>query len=526
MADPSQSALHRALALSTEAQLDAITSPARQLAIIASAGSGKTRVLTLRTAYRASEGTLDPSKTLVATFSRKAADELRHRLFRLGVRDLTCGTIHSVALRLLNDQRSAIGRPPVELLIDRSKVIAQALKVHSVSGIAPASIEAEIGWAKARQLAASTYEDAAVKSGRPAPMARAQVSEIFATYETLKRQQGRLDLDDLLGHATTLISTNAQFQAAVAWRFHHVALDETQDLNPAQLALILAICGNDPDLTFVGDPNQSIYGWNGSDATLMSDLSGRFPNIQTVHLRSNKRSSRHIVDTANAALGATGFISEAADRGSPPTVSRFASDADEARAIAEALWRNEFAAGTLKTVAILARTNSQLQAVANALDAHAVPYRFAGAELAPGSDLRSTPTTLQMQHDEVAADQVTLSTFHRAKGLEWHTVYLIGVADGIVPYKLARTHEALAEEQRLFYVALTRATDALHLSWAERTSIAGSEGRRRGPSRWLAPIEQHLATRAREEAPLEQSFRLERLRSIRASLEHSRPTEN
>ena len=206
-------------------------------------------------------------------------------------------------------------------------------------------------------------------------MARAQVSEIFATYETLKRQQGRLDLDDLLGHATTLISTNAQFQAAVAWRFHHVALDETQDLNPAQLALILAICGNDPDLTFVGDPNQSIYGWNGSDATLMSDLSGRFPNIQTVHLRSNKRSSRHIVDTANAALGATGFISEAADRGSPPTVSRFASDADEARAIAEALWRNEFAAGTLKTVAILARTNSQLQAVANALDAICAPPR-------------------------------------------------------------------------------------------------------------------------------------------------------
>jgi superfamily I DNA/RNA helicase len=89
---------------------------------------------------------------------------------------------------------------------------------------------------------------------------------------------------------------------------------------------------------------------------------------------------------------------------------------------------------------------------------------------------------------------------------------------------LARTHEALAEEQRLFYVALTRATDALHLSWAERPSALTGDHRRRGPSRWLQPIELHLAKRAREDAPLEKISRLERLRAIRASIDASPPT--
>jgi DNA helicase-2/ATP-dependent DNA helicase PcrA len=519
MADSTHTALDRALSLSTEAQLEAIHSTARQLAIVASAGSGKTRVLTLRTAYRASEGTLDPSKTLVATFSRKAADELRHRLFRLGVRDLTCGTIHSVALRLLNDQRSALGRPPVELLIDRSRVIAQAMGSLGISGVTPAALETEIAWAKARLLDPATYEAIASTSGRQTPLQRADLARVFSTYETLKRQQGRLDLDDLLSHATSAISTNEAFRAAVAWRFRHIALDETQDLNPAQLGLILAICGDDPDLTFVGDPNQSIYGWNGSDASLMADLTARFPSTQTVYLRSNKRSSRHIVDAANAALGASGLVIDASDRGAPPTITRFANDDDEAETIALQLWRNEFPAETLSGVAILARTNAQLQTIANALDAASIPYRFAGAELAPASDVRASTKSGSFDEPASAVDQVTLSTFHRSKGLEWKTVYLVGLADGLVPYKMARTHEALAEEQRLFYVALTRATDALHLSWAERPSAMTEDHRRRGPSRWLEPIEVHLAKRAREDAPLEKASRLERLRAIRASID-------
>ena len=524
MADSTHTALDQALGLSTTAQREAIYSTARQLAIVASAGSGKTRVLTLRTAYRASEGTLDPSKTLVATFSRKAADELRHRLFRLGVRDLTCGTIHSVALRLLNDQRSALGRPPVELLIDRSRVMSQAMGALGISGVTPTAIETEISWAKARLIDPTTSEATASTSGRQPPLPRVDLARIFSTYETLKRQQGRLDLDDLLSHATAAISTNEQFKAAVAWRFRHVALDETQDLNPAQLGLILAICGDDPDLTFVGDPNQSIYGWNGSDASLMADLTARFPNTETVYLRSNKRSSRHIVDAANAALGASGLVIEASDRGAPPTITRFANDDDEAQAIAGQLWRNEFPAETLSSVAILARTNAQLQTIANALDTADVPYRFAGADLAPASDLRGATKTLAFEDLPLERDCVTLSTFHRSKGLEWKTVYLSGLADGLVPYKLARTHEALAEEQRLFYVALTRATDALHLSWAERPSALTGDHRRRGPSRWLQPIELHLAKRAREDAPLEKISRLERLRAIRASIDASPPT--
>jgi DNA helicase-2/ATP-dependent DNA helicase PcrA len=515
--------LDQAIAKSTADQRRAITSTSRQLAIVAGAGSGKTRVLTLRTAYRSREGTLDPSKTLVATFSRKAAEELRQRLFRLGVRDVTCSTIHAVALRILNDHRSSLGRPDVSLLLNRSSLLDQALRAVDSTSALPTVVEAEIAWAKSRRLDAESYAEGARAKARSCPLPWGEFARVFSTYESLKRQQGRLDLDDLLIDATRLVVTNEVFRSAVAWRFRHIFLDETQDLNPAQLHLILAICGEDPDLTFVGDPNQAIYGWNGSDASLMDDLTRRFAETETIYLRSNKRSSRHIVEVANAALGAPEVNSDARERGHPPTITRFATDEDEAQTIARQIWRSEGATANLSSVAVLARTNAQLQRVADALDGLHVAYKFAGSDLTPASDVR-VPTTFNVGGGaDQTDDRVTLSTFHRSKGLEWPTVYLIGLADSLVPYRMARTHDALAEEQRLFYVALTRPTERLQLSWAERPGLGVGEQRRRQPSRWLHAIERHLERQAQRDAPLDAAARQRKLDELRQSLTTEAP---
>ena len=515
---PPEQALATALERCTAIQLEAIRSTSRQLCIQAGAGSGKTRVLTLRIARRVADEQLDPTRGLVATFSRKAAEELRHRLFLLGVRDLQAGTIHAIALRMLNDFRSDRRQRKVVLVPDRTRMISSVLETSYSSGMRPAAIEAEISWAKSRGLTPTSYLEAASFAGRKSPGPRQEIAETFLRYEQLRVQQGKLDLDDLLLEATRLMSEDLSFREAMQWRYQHLSLDEAQDLNPAQRDLLLVLAGDDPDLTFVGDPNQSVYGWNGADPNLMADLVDRYPTTQTVILLANHRSTKRIVDVANAALGAPGARSTAREGGTPPKVLSFPTESDEARGIALTLLQKKSKPETLNSTAVLARTNAQLQAIADELDVVGVPYRFAGGDLAPGVDSRSTVNRSTPELDTDAPTGIVLATFHRSKGLEWSSVFVIGVAEGIVPFSAASTHEELAEERRLLYVALTRATDTLTISWSERRSSAGrAEGRRRGPSPWLAAIEQELARQARAEMPLEGEERqrqLDRLRKI------------
>ncbi len=513
---PPEQALAVALERCTAIQLEAIESESRQLCIQAGAGSGKTRVLTLRIARRVADDEIDPMRGLVATFSRKAAEELRHRLFLLGVRDLQTGTIHSIALRLLNEFRNDRHQKSVVLVPDRTRLIDTILNSSISSGMRPAAIEAEISWAKSRGLTPATYLDAAASAGRKSPGPRQEIADAFLRYEQLRVQQGKLDLDDLLLEATRTLSNDLSFREAMQWRYQHLSLDEAQDLNPAQRDLLLVLAGDDPDFTFVGDPNQSVYGWNGADPNLMADLVDRYPRTQTVILLANHRSTKRIVDVANAALGAPGARSTARDGGAAPTVRSYPTDVDEAKAIAQSLLQKKSQPKALSATAILARTNAQLQIIANELDALNIPYRFAGGDLAPGVNGRVTDARSMPDLESEAPGGVILATFHRSKGLEWSSVFVIGVAEGIVPFSAASTHDELAEERRLLYVALTRATDTLTITWPERRTMSGrTEGRRRGPSPWLASIEQELARQARAEMPLEGEERQRQLNRLR-----------
>ncbi len=508
-----------ALERSTATQLDAITAPDRQLQIIAAAGSGKTRVLTLRLAYRCREEQLDPARALVATFSRRAADELRSRLFTYGVRDLTTGTIHGLALRLINEFRHDRGGKPAEVLTSRHALLRQVLGQldRPAPGLTPQSLDAEIGWAKSRSIGPDGYSEAAAGAQRRSPAARSLVADTYAAFERLRLSAGVLDFDDLLSTATTLLNDDARFAAAIRWRYEHLSLDEAQDLNPAQRDLLLAIIGDDPDFTFVGDPNQSIYGWNGADPDLMGDLARRFPATRTIHLRANHRSSAGIVQVAGAALGAPGAGRSAKVGGIVPTVHYYPTDADEASDIAAFCLHEGRRRGSYAAVAVLARTNAQLQIVADALDRVGAPYRLAGGELAPASDLDQRSAKPRLDLPQV--DDVVLSTFHKAKGLEWSSVVVMGVAEGLVPLHFATTQAELAEERRLLYVALTRATDHLRITFAERRVHNGQvDSRRRAPSRWLAEMEFDLQRQHDEAAPVLGAARLKILEEIRRQL--------
>jgi DNA helicase-2/ATP-dependent DNA helicase PcrA len=506
-ADPFEQVLPPGL---TSAQREAVLADDPVLCVLAGAGAGKTGVLTLRVARRANDATATAEHTLVCTFSRKAADELRSRLYRLGVVGVTAGTIHRLALWILREWRDAQGGSVPTVLGDRRRLLESVLAGHGGKRATVLNLEAEIGWAKARMIGPREYEQAARQAQRVVRVPLTTMAELFSAYEDARQRQGVLDLDDLLLESATALEESPAFADAVRWRFRHLFVDEMQDVNAAQFRLLRALVAKEPDLFVVGDPNQSVYGWNGADPQLLADLPEVFPGTRVIRLDDNHRCSPAIVSLAAAALdGPAPAPMSTRDEGSVPVLAEHESDGDEARWVARQAWLAHRPGRRWSHVGVLARTNAQLRAIADALVDQHIPFTFASGELGPASDLGAPAdeaTFGRRTDDDVAApgedttDGVVLSTFHRAKGLQWPCVFVIGLSEGLVPFASARSDAALDEERRLLYVAMTRAEDELWCSWARRAGA--DEGRNpRRPSRWLGAIERARAVAEQEQAP-------------------------
>jgi DNA helicase-2/ATP-dependent DNA helicase PcrA len=478
------------------AQVEAVMTPDAPLAIIAGPGSGKTRVLTRRVAYRCQVGTAAPLHCLVVTFSRRAAVEMQTRLTRLGVPigapngGVVVGTFHALAYAEVRRDRaerhlpapSVLGRPARLMRPILAGLLGRRPTPEEVDGVLPSAVAGA-----AQEL-----------------------------YAQAKRERQVLDLDDLLAECTRLLSEPSR-RAVSAWRHRHLFVDEYQDLNPAHHRLLGAWVGDRPDLCVVGDPGQAIYGFNGASPDLFDRLADDWPGAKVLTLDENFRCSPEVVAMARAvrpeagpAVGLPGPL---------PTVTGYADQEAEAAAVAMA------AAGSGSTNrAVLARTNGRLRLVAGALDRLGVPWRIRDPRpLADRRDVRAALDSLPprapaadlgpicaedpqlavlaaplaefrslgpggtvggfaswldlagVTADEGAPVGVDLATFHRAKGLEWDAVWVIGVDDGLVP--LFNADEA--EEQRLLYVALTRARDELAVSWSDLG----------GPSPWIPSLD-------------------------------------
>ena len=555
------------------AQREAVLADDPVVCVLAGAGTGKTRVLTLRVARRVRDKSAHPTHVLVCTFSRKAADELRDRLFTLDVgREVQAGTFHRTALRLITHYRRDRGQPPPAILADRRPLLADLLdggrrssREWTGAGAGPVRptarrrsdvvrLDAEISWAKARLIGPPDFEEAARRAGRRPFMPAARVAELYDRYEVARGQRGALDLDDLLWHCGDLLAEDAAFARAMRWWHRHLFVDEMQDMNDAQYRLLCLLVGEEPDLFVVGDPNQSVYGWNGADPDLLQRVTEEHAGTRVVHLETNHRSAAPVVRVAAAALGKDGPPPSARAEGPLPTVVCLGDDEAEARWVARRTWLAHRPGRRWSSIAVLARTNAQLVRIAAALDAEHVPHRFSGAEVGPASDVRDlhdgpegavregepagygsagsgssgssgsgsgsgddgTPVASPGDDD----DAVVLSTLHRAKGLQWRTVFVVGVSDGLIPLVTARSHAAKAEERRLFYVALTRAEEELSCSWALRPGgdAVLSESAERRPSPWLSSVEQVLAQLREDAAEAGPSRAAERLAEIRSML--------
>jgi len=248
-------------------------------------------------------------------------------------------------------------------------------------------------------------------------------------------------------------------------------------------------------------------------APLLATLPERFPGARVVRLGENHRCSPQVVTVATAALGLSGEEAPTSTRadGPAPRVRSLATDAEEAAWVARQVWLAHRPGRRWAQIAVLARTNAQLAPLLEALRAERIPARLAGGDLGPASDLRPRAEGRREPDDEADApphngedpadsDAVVLSTFHRAKGLQWPVVFVVGLSDGLVPLAAARTAAARDEERRLLYVALTRAEDELTCTWAEHRDAASAEsgaaGRR--PSAWLEEVARASASMTAE----------------------------
>ena len=534
-------------------QRAAVTADAAPLAIHAPAGSGKTRVLTRRIAWRAREGLHDADHVLAVTFTRKAAAEMTARLRRLGVNEqVTAGTIHAIALAQLRRRALDQGRTPPDVVERKLRLL-----VPMVGGRGPAAVLAaqevagEIEWAKTRLVAPGAYAAAAADAGRELAQPRERIAEIYDRYEREKRRRRLADFEDLVWWCADALQRDSEFAAAQRWRFQHLFIDEFQDTSPAQLRLIQAWLGDRRDLCVVGDPDQAIFGFAGAESSYLTRFGQVFPGGRVVHLRTNYRCAPEIVRAAEALLADGGRrrppVRSASEASATPTVTEYDDEEAEAAGVAHML-RSAHAGGTRwSDMAVLYRTNAQSGLFEEALVRLDIPFRVRGGtrfldrpevrlalsdlrrarDRSPGApfavllDLLAGERLDEERREHVDAlvrlgheylgtedahasvegftayltttlrddspgseDGVELLTFHRAKGLEFHTVFVTGLERGLVPIARADSPDMRAEERRLLYVAITRAARALHLSRA-RTRTIGGRAVKRAPSPWL-----------------------------------------
>lgn len=519
-------------------QLAAVTTESQLVAVIAGAGSGKTRVLTRRIAHRIATGSAEARHTLALTFTREAAGEIRKRLHRLGLRErVEAGTFHSVMLGVLKQRWTDTEQRPLTIVSDRRRVVGDAL--DSSDQRALSAIVAEIDWASARAITPDAYASAARRAHRRPGPSIDQVAASYAAYEKLKRRRGVIDFDDVLSHTIRDLRRDSDFADALRWRFRHLLVDEAQDLNPLQHQLVDLLRAQRDDLFLVGDPAQAIFGFNGADPGLLIDVETRFPGVEIVRLPVNHRCTPQIVGTGVHVLRATGqpnpLVSHRGD-GAAVELSAADDETDEAAVAVKYVLGSDPNLVRSGQIAILTRTRKQLAAFDTALSRAGLPVRRSAT--AAGSPLQNavrqaaangSPSRLRgWAHDIVDApnppvdpdadpewrvanavlnflrentrgdgaefrawvattnpfddantDGIELLTFHAAKGREWNTVIVTGVESGLMPHKSATTAATKAEEGRLLYVAVTRATDRLLLTRA---------GRRGGYTRTISPF--------------------------------------
>ncbi|MBU3716148.1 MAG: ATP-dependent helicase [Candidatus Nanopelagicaceae bacterium] len=513
--------------------------------VIAGAGTGKTRAITHRLAYAVDIGVVDANRILALTFTARAAGEMRSRLRTLGVPNIAARTFHAAALKqLMYFWPQALGGRFPSLLTSKSGFLGEALDRAGVSATKSPSllrdISGEIEWAKVMQIPSDEYARSVEEGQRRLPtksqskssgarLGAPDIARVYEAYESLKKQERAIDFEDVLLLTVGMLEEEREIRERIRDQYRYFTVDEYQDVSPLQQRLLDLWLGKREDICVVGDPAQTIYSFAGATPAFLLNFTKKYPDAEVIRLSAGYRSTPEIINLANTILrsGELGHDLDAVNsHGELPKSSAFTSESAELISIAEKVNETIKSGINPQAIAILARTNAQLEAIEDALNLVGIENQIRTAErffergnvremvaaIRSGSVLsdpkgdwlselrdllkqfgetdKFARALIQLAHElssdgidsmraflrelEDRAEQnnppalpgVTLATLHGAKGLEWDWVFIAGASASNLPWATA----PIEEERRLFYVGVTRAKRSLSISYAGEPS--------------------------------------------------------
>jgi DNA helicase-2/ATP-dependent DNA helicase PcrA len=587
----------------------------KPLMVLAGAGSGKTRILTYRVAFLIGKLQIAPENILLLTFTNKAAGEMLRRVEILLNTQATNhklqikgGTFHGFAAKLLREYGGRIGISDKFMIFDdadQTDTVKQAMAILGIDqkNTRPHSILAAISDAKNNMISAADY--AGFARGNFSLM----VSRVYTVYQQLLYKYNALDFDDLLLKTVELLKKDPETLALLQNQYQYVLVDEYQDTNKAQYEITKLLSYKHHRLTVVGDAAQAIYSWRGADYRNLLYLKQDFPDLTTIRLEQNYRSTQNILNAANKVISKNKnhpILKLWTDRtsGEQLTIYEAESEVDEALYVINKIQLTTYNSKLkYSDFAILYRTNAQSRVLEEALLHAGIPYSLFGGVrfyerkeikdilcylrllVNPADDIsrkraekigknklknlenRFTDNDLQKETLEILDEvvkvtgyldqyeplneedasrlenikelrsvamefpilteflqQITLTekeskrphfaeatrgegavnlmTMHAAKGLEFKTVFIVGMEEGLFPHsRTLMNPEEMEEERRLCYVGMTRAMDKLYLTYAVRRLFFGQRNSNM-VSRFIADIPEELI----ENTPLRQGF--------------------
>jgi DNA helicase II / ATP-dependent DNA helicase PcrA len=576
------------------AQQEAVRVAGGPLLILAGAGSGKTRVLTTRVAYLVAEMGVKPENILLLTFTNKAAEEMMKRVTAL-LRPLGIargyvgqgGTFHSFCAKILRRYASEEGLSENFVIFDvadQLETVKQAMSRVGVDSksVKPYSVLAAISSAKNELIGPEEYAGFARGNFSQA------VARIYLAYQQMLSRYHALDFDDLLVKSVKLLQENSRVLAKLQDQYKYILVDEYQDTNKAQYQITKLLSAKDKNLTVVGDASQAIYSWRGADYRNLLLLKMDYPDLITINLEQNYRSTQTILDAAYQVISKNKnhpILKLWTDKGAGQKIKIFEAETEleEAQFVLQQIKSN------YSDYAVLYRTNAQSRVLEEAFLHAGIPYTLVGGvrfyERKEVKDVLAYLRLVVNQEDEIARKRaekngkgrlnklimnsekltieeptleildkvleltdyleqyneldeedavrlenikelrsvatqfpklveflenialteresrragefkngaVTLMTMHAAKGLEFKTVFLVGMEEGLFPHSRSLMDPAqMEEERRLCYVGMTRAMDELYLSYAQRRLFFGQRSSNM-VSRFLADIPEKL----------------------------------
>jgi DNA helicase II / ATP-dependent DNA helicase PcrA len=368
-----------------DAQIAAVRKSDGPVLIFAGAGSGKTRVLTHRIAYLLEELQVAPERILAVTFTNKAAGEMKSRLHAMVgpvARDLWVGTFHAMCVRILRRDGARIGIGRSFAVIDESdqrqlvKEILDDLD-YDERHLSAGACLAEIDKAKNALIWPEQYAQSQTS------FVGERIAMVYSEYQRQLAESNSLDFDDLIVRTIDLLERDKEVREKYQHRFEYILVDEYQDVNAAQYRLIALLAAYHGNIAVVGDDDQSIYSWRGSDYRMILRFEEDFPGAKAFKLEQNYRSTKRILEAANDLVANNRSrvpkrLFTAREAGDPITVYPAQTERDEARYAVEKIKAMVRDGSAYRDFVVLYRTNAQSRVFEEALLADGIPYRVVG----------------------------------------------------------------------------------------------------------------------------------------------------